>query len=255
MTTSRIESHSSSKVTIKDLGLMAFNCLIAILIATYFIPKQFQLTAAALITFSLRDKMLQYLNQNREAIWKHNISPYKANSTLTLQFVVLFAIIFITTFILYFFLSPTEGLFFEHRYQNLLSTLYFHNLQVLIGFFIFAAIYKSSGLMFILAWNALNWASSISGVFERFFNLGISKAVSFILSILPHLLFEAIAYILAGLAGVFLSKAIQKYRLSSTEFLRVSKASFTVLIFAIIALGLAVFSEFYLAQGVFKILR
>jgi uncharacterized membrane protein SpoIIM required for sporulation len=70
-------------------------------------------------------------------------------------------------------------------------------------------------------------------------------------SLLPHLLFEAVAYVLAGMVGIFLSKALFKYPIFSDEFSRVAQACVFLLIISCALLALSVALEIYLAQSVF----
>ena len=103
--------------------------------------------------------------------------------------------------------------------------------------------------MLILGWNALNWSESIyqfvaastgeTGVISRLF---LSAAL------LPHLITEVLAYVLAGMAGIFLSTAFAKYKLSSWEFFRVSRACVIILIAAAITLSAAAALEIWVAQ-------
>ena len=73
-------------------------------------------------------------------------------------------------------------------------------------------------------------------------------------AILPHLILEALAYVIAGLAGVFISIAILKYAIGSSELHRVSVACLTLLSVALAVLLLATATEIYFGQEIFHAL-
>lgn len=231
--------------------ILAFS-LIAYFFSYIFLRDYFELGAAALVTFSLRDKMIALLERNRESIWDEQLSPYEANSELAGQFILLFSLILLVAFSCSMMAVSRGDILLDERYQNELLPLFFHNLSVLFGFFIFSLVYRDAGIMFILSWNAFHWASALSGIFLTFADHQFFLGGIFLLSITPHLTCEALAYVLSGMGGAFLAKGFLKHGVFSEKFHRVQRAVVVISLFALIFLMLAVFLEFSFAQWVYE---
>ena len=94
-------------------------------------------------------------------------------------------------------------------FRNEFLSLLGFNLKVLVVGFLLSALYRGGGLVLILSWNAFDWALALSGyarsIAESF---GVLQSLVLLLGLSPHLALEAISYVVAGMAGVFLSKAI-----------------------------------------------
>ena len=74
------------------------------------------------------------------------------------------------------------------------------------------------------------------------------------LAILPHLTLEVLAYVLAAMSGVFLSKAVVKYDLGSTSFERVRGAVLTLAFLSMALILLAAALESFFAPWVVRLL-
>jgi len=125
------------------------------------------------------------------------------------------------------------------------------NALVLLVSFLFALFYRHGGMLLVLAWNASKWGVIFSYVArmaarnEDVF-LPIYLGRTFV-CIIPHLFAEALAYILVAMSGVFLSKGLAKYSLSSKEFTQVGGAVLRIALMAVVILVVAGALEAYLA--------
>ncbi|MEM0475859.1 MAG: stage II sporulation protein M, partial [Candidatus Norongarragalinales archaeon] len=103
-----------------------------------------------------------------------------------------------------------SGYAVEARMLNAFETIFIHNLEVLLLILAFSLLY-GAGAIFVLIWNA-----SIIGVFlgkiARTAEIGAG-----VLGILPHGVFELLAYTTAALAGGILSRVIVLRRLHAIE--------------------------------------
>lgn len=238
---------------VRSTALGALASISAIWFAANYFASYQRMAATALISIGLVRLMAAALENNRHAIWVRNESPWGANFKLTMEMLSLFLGIFFTTSILAA-LNPESYLLdnIDHsdRYSNEFIPLLVHNATVLVACFIFGLIYHAGGLMLVLAWNALNWSLSLVSYFVYIRSaLGISSVAINGVIILPHLIFEVSAYVLAGLAGVFLQQAIVKYSFTSTELFRVSRACIVILAASAIVITLAVSLEVFFAQA------
>ena len=93
-----------------------------------------------------------------------------------------------------------------------LAGLLRHNCLVLVAFFSLAFVYHAYGALLAIFWNACAWAmvltvfvSQAATVSELWGPLYVVCATG---ALLPHLILEAAAYVLATLASIFLSRAL-----------------------------------------------
>jgi hypothetical protein len=122
--------------------------------------------------------------------------------------------------------------------------IFFHNLAVLLISFLFSLIYLHGGMMLVLAWNASVWGVVFACIARTAPDQSAGGPAVYLLKslvcILPHLILEALSYILIAMSGVFLSKAIQKYALASPQFAQVGGA---VIRISLLALGILVLAS------------
>jgi len=232
--------------------------LLGLTLSAYFFWDHLLPAATGLTAVALIFEMNIFLDQNRDAIWIEQKSPWIANLELAWKVVSIFIAIFMTSVacqVLFpkLFLVPVapKGPLFE----NQALPLFLHNLRVLLGGFLLAFIYRSAGILLVISWNAIHWATSILTSIQFAHELGIQHAWFFSLAVLPHLVLEAAAYVTAGMSGVFLSKALFKYKLTSWKFFRVSRAVVVILLLSVGCLWLAMESEVRFAQGVLQQLK
>ncbi len=196
------------------------------------------------------------LDRNRDEIWVEKLNPNVANRRLALSLLTLFLGVFFA-YVITVQLAPEAKIedWFERQLGNFAAgSLYdidFSNVEhlnsrnvlVLAACFAFALIYRHGGMLLVLAWNASRWGVIFSylarqAAMEPEVNSVVYLGKTF-LSIGPHLVLEAIAYILVAMSGVFLSKAIVKYRYDSEEFLQVGSAVLKIFWMSLLVLILA----------------
>ena len=102
-------------------------------------------------------------------------------------------------------------------------------------------------MLLVLAWNASTWGAVFS-----YLSLLASEDPEISLlpymgktffCILPHLVVEAITYVLIAMSGVFLSRAVTKYKILSDEFSQVGEAVLNILVMGAVLLIAASFLE------------
>lgn len=131
---------------------------------------------------------------------------------------------------------------------ELFKDLFFHNLNVLFLAF-FTSLLIGDGAIFLLTWNASVWGiifgtvaktAAISGALNPFFIFTIILFIVF-----PHMILEAISYILAGTAGGVTSRTVIRLGRSSGKFKNLIISSLLILVVAIGVLAIAMFVEQY----------
>lgn len=230
--------------------------VVSVGIANFFFAHSVVMASTGLIALGLIFPLNELLEKNRRMILEEERSPWKANKELAGEITFIFLGIFVSALLLKGLLAYL-GLDYSNPhsplFQNELSEIFQNNLRVLLGSFVLSFLFNAGGLMLILGWNALNWARSIFMVIAGQLALkGTVVAFLSSLALLPHLIFEIIAYSMAGMCGVFLAKAANQYAITSPEFLRVNKAVVAILIGAILSLGLSSLFEIYIAQEVIR---
>jgi uncharacterized membrane protein SpoIIM required for sporulation len=93
-----------------------------------------------------------------------------------------------------------------------------HNLAVMATVVVFALVYRSYGVMLVVAWNACIWSFVLTELTTRALpdggaSIGMALWLGLMVTVavLPHLILEATAYVVAALAGIYISKAVVKY--------------------------------------------
>ena len=117
-----------------------------------------------------------------------------------------------------------------------------NNVLVMLACFLFSLLYRHGGMLLVLAWNASVWGVIFPYIARTAPDRSAGAVVYFLksfVSIFPHLLLEAVGYVLVAMAGVFLSKALQKYELGSPRFTQVAGAVGRLVALSALTLALA----------------
>ncbi len=216
-------------------------------------PEEAGLVGVFLIALSQGRTVNVLLERNRSEIWEGRSTPGAANFKLAKCLFVIFIGILLTYAMATLFV-PDAGLdkLFERQIGDYagqsvdgmvfsdVGDILGHNMIVLLACFLFSLLYRHGGMLFILAWNASVWGVVFSYLARSAPDItkagSIFFATKFFLSIFPHLLLEALAYIFIAMAGVFVSKALQKYEPGSTKFNQVSIAAIKIALLSILTL-------------------
>jgi hypothetical protein len=107
-----------------------------------------------------------------------------------------------------------------------------NNIKVLVVAYL-AAYFLGTGAVFIISWNASVWGTIFGAIANNAAVIGQNHPLIyfFLLSLvfIPHLVVEASAYLLAGISGGIVSKAVSSEKATSLRFERVIKKSMIIL--------------------------
>jgi len=228
-------------------------------------PSEASIIGVFLIAMGQSGTVRVLLDRNRDDIWSGKVPPTRANMQLALRLLVLF-VGALATYAVATLVVPLD------RVQDLfgrqlggfagqsLTTLRFgnfgailgHNMLVMLACLLFSLAYRHGGMLLVLAWNASVWGSVFAYIARTaVLQSGGSLAgyvVRSMICILPHLLLEALGYVLIAMAGVFASKALVKYRLESDALHTVIRAAAGIAAVALCCVFLAALTESFVAQ-------
>ena len=128
-----------------------------------------------------------------------------------------------------------------------ISDILDRNIIVAMGALVAALIYRHGGVILVLAWNASTWGAVFACVIRMASeshddSLGV-YTIQTLICLLPHVIAEAIGYILIAMSGVFLSRAMTRYSFQSSAFLQVGSAVLNILIAGFMMLLIAAILE------------
>jgi len=234
-------------------------------------PAEASLVGVFLVALAQAAVAEALLARNRDAIWDARESPARANWRLARSLLVVFAGILLA-YSAATILAPADTLSEQFARQigdfggHSLTAVRFddfpgvlaHNALVLAVGFLCALVYRHGGMLLVLAWNASVWGVVFPWIARTAPDAGAGGAAGYALlawvCILPHLLLEAGAYVAAAMAGVFLSKAAQKYRLDSAAFRQVAGSVARIGATALLLLVLAAAAEAFVAPALVRAL-
>jgi hypothetical protein len=240
-------------------------------------PSEASLVGVALFAFSQGKTVEALLNRNRDEIWGELTTPARANLKLAMSLMVIFLGVFTT----YLFavqivaghfnsLAPVERLFDKQigdfgagRFEDIVfsefAMILKHNAGVLFACFSFALIYRHAGMLLVLAWNASVWGTVFSylslvatendaGAVASAFYPALYTGKTLV-CILPHLVSEAVAYVLVAMAGIFTSLGLARHKIGSDSFMQVTRAILNIFLYSVAWLCAAAAVEAYGAPG------
>lgn len=220
--------------------------------AHFFFPGQAPVVAVTLVALGQADYVAALLDRNRAEIYGGTMPPRLANLRMARELVGLFTGIFMA-YVLAVFLVPQErmvpvfgsllGEFVGTRLRDVdfgtFGLLMQRNLAVLLAGFLISTLYRHGGILLILAWNAARWGVVLGAVGRVELSAGGAGAAVAVLLVLPHLLFEALAYVLAAMAGAFLGRGALRHKLNSPVFQQVGVAVLILLLLSLLTLIMA----------------
>ncbi len=132
----------------------------------------------------------------------------------------------------------------------------FSNNSVVFLFALIASFIYGSGAIFILIWNASVWGVVFGVAARNSANVSShSPLVYFLLimiAVIPHMITEASAYIMAALSGGIVSKAALFEKVFSERFTRVIQDALFIFGFAILLLLFSAYIESHITKGIFN---
>jgi uncharacterized membrane protein SpoIIM required for sporulation len=210
--------------------------------ASWLFPSEAGLIAVFLAAVASTDSIERLLGWHRRMIFDKSVTAARANGRLTARLMSLLLGTLIG-FCVVAMIVPAEDLqsLFAPQLRELSNTdflninfghpgdIFFHNLYVMLFFFVIALPFRQGGVMLAVAWNASVWAATfvtLSRNWAENHNIDFVNAFARIVAAtVPHMLIEAAAYMVAGIAGVFVSKAFLRYALESERFGSVLKGA------------------------------
>lgn len=231
-----------------DLFLRGVLVVVAgVLGSMWLFPQHATLVALFLATIGAEVPLSRILEWNRQAIYQERMAPLRANLILSSSLLALLlgASVAFTAFACALPWESVGELFAEQlgrrqyfpvMHFGQFRPLFFHNLGVVVLFFVIALPFRHGGVMLAVAWNASVWGATV-GTLARQWSEGSGPALPLALpavsaAILPHLALEGFAYVTAGLAGVFASRAAMRHRWSSPVMLEVLQSVLRLLAIA-----------------------
>jgi len=238
-------------------GLLVIEGAVAAVMGTAFgywlFPKEVSLVCVFLASIASADSAERLLAWNRRAIFDEGWAPRRANLRLTALILAMFAGC-VLGFSALVFAVPLElaETVFSHQLEDYgdatfatlqfgnMGSLFLANLYVLLFFFVIAMPFRQGGVMLAVAWNASVWGATFGVLARRWSESDgphLAEAyVRVIAAVTPHMALEAFAYVLAGFAGVFLSKGLEKYDMESDVLLSILQSVAGMLGFALICI-------------------
>ncbi len=219
-----------------------------------------------LLAASLSDRLDRLLRENRTAILDLGVPSWKANGWTASCVLAMFAGVVTAYAAAAALVGPeggvrsfgfaldaanlNEGTLFTRRFSSL-GELLRHNYLVLFCILLLAFIYRSFGALLALTWNGCIWGFVLTVLAVRGFEAAGVSALGFVAisscALLPHLALEGLAYILAALAGIYLSKALFKYPFGDPVLKASAGSSLNHLLLALAVLLAAALAESFWA--------
>ncbi len=238
---------------------------IGVLSAWWLFPDEASLICLFLASISASDSVERVLAWNRKAIIEQGLRPARANARL----IGLFTAVFLGSFAAFgtFGLTlPMTNL--QHLFGHQLGPgirplfpdmdfgsfpeLFLHNLYVTFFFFVIALPFRQGGVMLAITWNASVWGVTFAGMARRWSLSGgpsLPFAVARVMTAcMPHMAMEGVAYVAAGLAGVFLSRGIERYDVVSPITASIIRSSAGMLVGAVVLVSFAALWESAVAR-------
>lgn len=210
-------------------------------------PAAAGLVAVFLTCVGMQDSFAILLECNRRDIWEERLPPAKANAWLVTAIVCIFlgstlafsavawslpADSMRALFGSQLQLSPMQAIDLSNLQFGFFDVLFSHNFWVFVLAVAVSMVFRSGGAMVILSWNASVWALTYAHLSRLTIAMGLASPLSTVIAVsigvTPHLVLEAAAYITGTMAGIFVSKAIEKYEWRDPRFSRVILAALTL---------------------------
>lgn len=232
--------------------------LVACIASFLLFPLQSGLISVFLASFSLIVYIETILEKNKNDIWQKRMTPIKANLDMAAALTVIFiAVLFTYAVVVFIETKETISVIFFPQIHDTMThthivsaeflTILSKRMAVCIIFFIVSLIFRV-GSVFVLVWIASVWGVVYGASLKQGFALDLPAfkhyAMLMSLSGFAVLLIRTLSFITASMSGMFLSKALGKYKFSSSEFKQVFRAVMVIFFVSIVLLLLSVLWEY-----------
>jgi len=92
-----------------------------------------------------------------------------------------------------------------------LTGIWVNNLLVLAGIWFLSALYRTGGALLVLAWNASVWGVTFALIARMQGGAAVGSWLAISACVFPHVLFEAVGYVLMALCGLGSVRLIARY--------------------------------------------
>ncbi len=180
-------------------------------------PEHATLVSLFLAAVAAEDTVARILDWNRQVIYDESVTARRANGWLSISMLSLLLGCFLafTGFASLLPWSEVDTLFDEQlskrqffpvmQFGNF-RALFFHNIGVMVLFFIIALPFRQGGVMLAIVWNASVWGATVGTLARQWaegrgppFWQAVPRVAT---AILPHLALEGMGFVMAGMAGV-----------------------------------------------------
>ena len=193
---------------------------------------------------SLVHRFQRILKTNKDQIFVEHRAPAHANLQTASSILMVF-IGLCLAYLLIGLLFQQEDLetFFGFIYDNtnsrtgtvltrefgMFGPILFNNCVVMFTTAILCLIYRSYGALLALGWNAAVWVIVLYSLTSRLFGDSVQENIIIgawaFIAVVPHLIIEGSAYIIAAIAAIFYSKGLTRYLLPLPQRIPTSDAS------------------------------
>ncbi|MBI2565773.1 MAG: stage II sporulation protein M [Candidatus Schekmanbacteria bacterium] len=215
---------------------------------------------------ALQSRLYQLLRENRENVFDHKLGSLRSNVRTAASMCALFFGVLSAYVMTALYLDDSElerGFDFVLRAADLGTdnlrertfagawAAYRHNFAILAAFVMLGFVYRSYGVLFALCWNGCVWGVALTVMVRRLLlttECSVTRVLTGSLAaVVPHVVLEATAYVLASMAAIFLSKGVFLYSSAHPRLRKVGAAVLRILALAVLVLFLAALTESYWA--------
>jgi uncharacterized membrane protein SpoIIM required for sporulation len=245
------------------------------------VPLLFKVSGEELGIFSLflaaiclRFRFAALLEEHRVSIVERGMSARRAHTVAALSLVALFLgmcmayLTFIATLetsevrrVFSFAIERTgldSGTLLQGRFADV-SIILKRNFGAMAAMIVLCVLFRTYGAVLVLGWNAAVWVVTLAMLTRRTVEglplhpLKTQLVAGF--AIIPHLSIELTAYVIASLAGIFVSKAFTRYEWDDPTFFTILRSSGLLLVAGAVVLVIAAGFETYFTRFALQFLR
>ena len=217
--------------------------LLGLAAARAFFPDNAPVLAVVLVALGQSSYVQALLDRNRNEVYGGVVGARRANLRMARELFGLFVGIYAAYVFAVSLVAPERltavfgGLLAGFQGARLtdvdfgrFDTLMAKNGAVLMASFLISTLYQHGGILLVLAWNAARWGVVIGSLARAEYNAEGLAAALVVAAVLPHLLLEALAYVIAAMGGAFLGRGVLRHRVGTAAFESVGIAVLVLLL-------------------------